>query len=218
MKTVALISGGKDSCFSLMHAEANSHQIIALANIYPPSQKTEIDSYMFQTVGHEIIQSYSELLNLPLFRREITGGSIELERNYIKNSNDEVEDLYELLKTVKDKYSELEAVCCGAILSNYQRVRVEDVCSRLGLTMVAYLWERDQEELMNQMCLFNVDSVLIKVCSIGLKERHLGMSLKNIKDELIDLNIKYGVHVCGEGGEYETLTLDCPAFVKKLEL
>ncbi|NWH70804.1 DPH6 ligase, partial [Piaya cayana] len=27
---------------------------------------------------------------------------------------------------------------------------------------------------------------------------------------------KYGVHVCGEGGEYETFTLDCPLFKKKI--
>ena len=29
-------------------------------------------------------------------------------------------------------------------------------------------------------------------------------------------NSKYGINVCGEGGEYETFTLDCPLFVKKL--
>ena len=27
---------------------------------------------------------------------------------------------------------------------------------------------------------------------------------------------KYGVNVCGEGGEYETFTLDCPLFHKRL--
>lgn len=27
---------------------------------------------------------------------------------------------------------------------------------------------------------------------------------------------KYGVHICGEGGEYETFTLDCPLFKKKI--
>ena len=27
---------------------------------------------------------------------------------------------------------------------------------------------------------------------------------------------KYGLNVCGEGGEYETFTLDCPLFKKKI--
>jgi len=30
------------------------------------------------------------------------------------------------------------------------------------------------------------------------------------------MNSKYGLNICGEGGEYETFTLDCPLFVKKL--
>ena len=68
------------------------------------------------------------------------------------------------------------------------------------------------------MCQFDVDAILIKVCSIGLKEKHLGKNLKAMQAELLKLNGLYGVHVCGEGGEYETLTLDCPAFIKKLEL
>ena len=29
---------------------------------------------------------------------------------------------------------------------------------------------------------------------------------------------KYGVNVCGEGGEYETFTLDCPLFHKRLKM
>lgn len=27
---------------------------------------------------------------------------------------------------------------------------------------------------------------------------------------------KYGLNVCGEGGEYETFTLDCPLFTKSI--
>ena len=29
-------------------------------------------------------------------------------------------------------------------------------------------------------------------------------------------NAKYGLNICGEGGEYETITLDCPIFLKKI--
>jgi diphthine-ammonia ligase len=27
---------------------------------------------------------------------------------------------------------------------------------------------------------------------------------------------RFGLNVCGEGGEYETFTLDCPLFKKKI--
>lgn len=38
------------------------------------------------------------------------------------------------------------------------------------------------------------------------------MNIKDIQPYLVELNKKFGANVCGEGGEYETLTLDCPLF------
>ena len=39
-----------------------------------------------------------------------------------------------------------------------------------------------------------------------------------MRDELERLKDKFGVNVCGEGGEYETFTLDCPLFKHKLHV
>lgn len=50
MRVVALVSGGKDSTFNMMQCIADGHSIVALANLVPHS-KTEIDSYMYQSVG-----------------------------------------------------------------------------------------------------------------------------------------------------------------------
>jgi diphthine-ammonia ligase len=33
-----------------------------------------------------------------------------------------------------------------------------------------------------------------------------------MEPHLVSLEAKYGVNVCGEGGEYETFTLDSPLF------
>lgn len=35
----------------------------------------------------------------------------------------------------------MEAVASGAVLSTYQRTRVESVCGRLGLQSLAFLWQ-----------------------------------------------------------------------------
>ena len=35
---------------------------------------------------------------------------------------------------------------------------------------------------------------------------------------LYDLQGKFGINMCGEGGEYESLTLDCPLFNKKIRI
>ena len=37
MKVVALISGGKDSCYNMMQCIAAGHEIVALANLQPSS-------------------------------------------------------------------------------------------------------------------------------------------------------------------------------------
>ncbi|CAG8683821.1 15976_t:CDS:2, partial [Acaulospora morrowiae] len=218
MKVVALISGGKDSCFNMLHCIANNHQIIALANLRPSasSDKDELDSFMYQTVGHDAIEYYSECMNLPLYRREIFGSPLIQDYDYRETPGDETEDLFLLLKQVKESHPEIEGVSAGAILSNYQRVRVENVCNRLGLMSLAYLWRRDQKELLSEMISSGINAILIKVAAIGLKPTHLGKSIEEMYSHLCNLNEKYDVHICGEGGEYETFTLDCPLFVKKI--
>lgn len=81
---------------------------------------------MYQTVGHHAIDLYAEAMDLPLFRRTIEGSSKLTVNSYLPTEGDEVEDLYELLKDIKEKVK-VDAVSCGAILSNYQRLRVENV-------------------------------------------------------------------------------------------
>ena len=80
-----------------------------------------------------------------------------------------------------------------------------------------------------------MEAVIIKVAGIGLTTKHLGLSLGHMQSTLIKLvrfmrprccNVRliimqnglYGSHICGEGGEYETLTLDCPLFKHKITL
>nr|XP_046268603.1 diphthine--ammonia ligase isoform X1 [Scatophagus argus] len=215
MKVVALISGGKDSCYNMMQCVAAGHRIVALANLRP-ANTDELDSYMYQTVGHQAIELYAEAMDLPLYRRIIQGSSLDTGRNYCKTEGDEVEDLYELLHLVKEREG-VEAVSVGAILSDYQRVRVENVCLRLGLQPLAYLWRQNQESLLSEMISSDLHAILIKVAAFGLDpEKHLGKPLADMEPYLKQLSQKYGVHICGEGGEYETFTLDCPLFKKKI--
>ncbi|TMS21504.1 Diphthine--ammonia ligase [Larimichthys crocea] len=198
-----------------MQCVAAGHRIAALANLRP-AHTDELDSYMYQTVGHQAIELYAEAMDLPLYRRTIQGSSLDTSRNYTKTEGDEVEDLYELLHLVKEKEG-VEAVSVGAILSDYQRVRVENVCLRLGLQPLAYLWRQDQESLLHEMISSDLHAILIKVAAFGLDpEKHLGKPLADMEPYLKQLSQKYGVHICGEGGEYETFTLDCPLFKKKM--
>ena len=53
---------------------------------------------------------------------------------------------------------------------------------------------------------------------MGMKPIHLGQTLSALQPTFMSLEQQFGFHVCGEGGEYETLCLDCPLFSKKIVL
>jgi len=164
MKVVALISGGKDSIYSMMKCVAHGHTIVALANLHPPSSDVEeMDSFMYQTVGHGQVEAIAVCMELPLFRQQIGGTALQQGMRYARTDGDEVEDLHALLATVKREMPAVDAVCSGAILSNYQRYRVEDVCARLGLASLAFLWQREQDGLLAEMAAAGVHAVLVKV-------------------------------------------------------
>lgn len=218
MKFVALISGGKDSVYAAMQCVSQGHELICLANLRPPLDFQELNSYMYQSAGAEMIESIAECIDKPLIRRTIVGKPVELGLDYKQTTNDEVEDLFELLKEVKFRFPEVTAVSSGAILSTYQKNRVEAVCGRLGLVSLAPLWKRDQEGLLTEMVSSGVNAVLVRVATYGLYERHLGKSIGELHDYLIGLQKKHDCHCCGEGGEFESLVLDSPLYRKRIEL
>lgn len=59
---------------------------------------------------------------------------------YNTTNGDEVEDLLALLTYAMQKMPQLQAVSCGAIASNYQRLRVEQVCTNLHCSMYMLLY------------------------------------------------------------------------------
>lgn len=127
-------------------------------------------------------------------------------------SNDEIYDLYQLLTKVKAAHPSVQAVACGAILSTYQRTRVEYVCSRLSLVPMAWLWQRNQFTLLQDMIKHNLDARLMKVASFGLNRTMLGRSIGVLFPRLYTLAHTAGLQIAGEGGEYETITVNGPLY------
>lgn len=214
-------------------AVRDGHEIVAIANLKPTEEDLklgdELDSYMYQTVGYQAIDLIAEALDKPLYRADITGTSQNKDLDYAVPSprtdrshhqqEDEVEQLYKLLKDMREKYEvEFDAVCVGAIASSYQKSRVESICQRMNLVMLAYLWSREQDQLLQDMIDNNFDAILIKVACMGLNKEHIGLSIKEAQPHLRKLNAEYKTNICGEGGEFESLVLDCPLYKKRLSL
>ena len=79
--------------------------------------------------------------------------------------------------TLKAKHPEITAISTGAILSTYQRLRIEHVAARLGLVSLAYLWQAEQLPLLEQMRACGMEVILVKVAGVGLGAELVGKSL-----------------------------------------
>ncbi|KAJ9469654.1 Diphthine--ammonia ligase [Diplonema papillatum] len=214
MKVVALVSGGKDSLASLWKCLQYGHDVVCVANLSPEDDaEEELDSFCFQTVGHRCIEAIAGALDLPLvrggLRRDTSNVTSLAYPAKPTDREDEVERLFDLLRAVMRRFPEVTAVSSGAILSNYQRLRVESVCARLGLVSLAYLWQRDEDEYVDELAEEGFEAKIVKVASMGLLLSDLGKNLSDISDRLKGME---HCHTAGEGGEYETVVTDCPLF------
>ncbi|KAF3685835.1 hypothetical protein FXO37_00226 [Capsicum annuum] len=197
MKVVALVSGGKDSCYAMMKCIQYGHQIVALANLIPADDATdELDSYMYQTGkgwGEGVPGHYcNELSVVHVLYRPLDASVFGIHRHhdlsYSMTPGDEVEDMFKLLNEVKRQIPSVTAVSSGAIASDYQRLRVESVCSRLGLVSLAYLWKQDQSFLLQEMIRNGIIAIAAKVAAIGLNpSKHLGKEIAYLEPHLHEL-------------------------------
>lgn len=60
-------------------------------------------------------------------------------------------------------------------------------CRRLSLIPLAYLWQRDQRELLSEMIAAGLEAILIKVAGVGLNSKHLGKTLDQMHSTLVSL-------------------------------
>jgi Diphthamide synthase len=125
MKFVALVSGGKDSIYSIVSAQKyGGHELIACVHLAKPNDD---DSFMYQSAASEAVRTQvEECMCVPLVSLVRTGTSLNTSLVYDnthdeEDPGDEVEDLYRALKMAKERFPEIQAVSSGAILSTYQR-------------------------------------------------------------------------------------------------
>eukprot|EP00980_Cylindrotheca_fusiformis_P012332 scaffold3020_cov118-Cylindrotheca_fusiformis.AAC.2 len=223
MKFVGLISGGKDSIYSILESMRNGHELVAVVHLGAPPSIDE-ESYMYQTAASEVIKTLVEdCLQVPLILHQRAGQSINTSLVYEnENQRDEVEDLT-LALTEARKQFDFAGVSSGALFSTYQRVRIESVCRRLDLTSLSYLWRLlPQKEMLQKMLEDGIEAVLVRTASPPglLPEKHLNKTLSSLWHSglLERLNQRYQFQLCGEGGEYESLVVDSPLHKKKLVL
>ncbi|MBS3063749.1 MAG: TIGR00289 family protein [Candidatus Diapherotrites archaeon] len=203
MRFVSLFSGGKDSTYALYWALREGHQLASLLTI----RSSYAESYMYHLPNIHLTEVAAEAMGFPLVVAETSAGK-EAELQVLEDS----------LADLKESQG-IEAVVSGAFASRYQKERVDRICEKLGLESLAPLWGRDGEDLLNDMLAAGFKFMLVAVAAQGLDEKWLGRLIdEKAVSDLKALHEKYQVSLVGEGGEFESLVVDCPLFRKKIEV
>jgi predicted ATP pyrophosphatase (TIGR00289 family) len=161
---------------------------------------------MFHVPNIHITELSSEAMGIPLIKAKTHG---------VKEK--ELDDLKKILNELKVRG--VRAIFTGALASEYQKSRIDQLCTDLGLISNAPLWHVDPKDYMEEIIDLGFEVIIISVSAEGLDESWLGRKIDHeLLDELIILNNKYGMHMAFEGGEAETLVLDCPIFKKRINI
>jgi diphthine-ammonia ligase len=200
-KTAAVLySGGKDSTFTCGRLLSEGFKIACLITM----KSLNRDSYMLHTSNIEMVKLGAAAMNLPIV--------------YGNTQGEKESELLDISNTIRAamKRFDFDFLATGALSSNYQKKRIETIANTLQLTPISPLWERDQVEYLRSVVQERYEFILTSVSCEGLDDTYLGRTVTpELAERIISQSKRYKFNPAFEGGEAETLVLDCPLFPNK---
>jgi len=203
MRLGILFSGGKDSTYATYLAKKFGHEIVCLISIFSKNK----DSFMFHTPTINLTKEQAKLMNLPILIYQTKG---EKEKELL--------DLKNAIELAIKKYK-IQGITTGALHSQYQASRIQAICDKLKIKCINPSWHKDEISYLNELINSKFKVVVTKTAAEGLDNKWIRREIdKNFIEDIKVLNKKWGIHPAGEGGEYETLVLNCPLFKEELKV
>ncbi len=198
MRVAVLFSGGKDSCYTVWILQHQGWEIAKLVTVKPATS----DSWLFHYPDVEWTGLQAKAMGIP--------------HQLVVSGADEMKDLEKALGEVK-KGEGIQGLATGALASDYQKTRFDRICDTIGLKSFSPLWHKKPEFIINDLVLAGFKVVMSGVGASGLDESWLGKELTDQEwRSLGEIAARHGLHLSGEGGEYETFVLDAPNFSKRV--
>ncbi|RLI99735.1 MAG: diphthine--ammonia ligase [Candidatus Aenigmatarchaeota archaeon] len=197
MNVASLFSGGKDSTYAVHWAKLKGLNVKCLITIEPARQ----DSWMFHRPLIELTKVQAKLMNIPQI--------------YVRSSEGVATELFILKQTLSDAISkyDIEGIVTGALLSDYQRMRINFIAEELGLPVYSPLWRKDQAEYMRELVRDGFKFIITSISVMGLSRDFIGKIVDEyIIERIIEVAERYGFNPAFEGGEAETLVVEAPLF------
>jgi diphthine-ammonia ligase len=200
LRVAVSFSGGKDSTYATWFAMHQAWDVI-LVTVRPSST----DSMMFHHPNTEWTHLQAQAMGL-------SHEMVEMK------SKDELVDLQHALARMKSE-QKISGLVTGAVASDYQKTRFDNMCDSIGLKTYAPMWHKSPKLLVKNFLRSGFRLVLSAVAAKGLDESWLGRELtKQEWSRLERLSEVHGIDLTGEGGEYESFVLDAPNFSKRIEI
>jgi ABC transporter with metal-binding/Fe-S-binding domain ATP-binding protein len=196
MSWAALTSGGKDSILACQKAIDAGKEVGFLVTVRPENR----ESFMFHSANLDAV---------PVIARVAGMKYVEIRTHGKKE--EELDDLRQGLSCLP-----VEGIITGAVASVYQNDRIAAIAKDLSLAVFAPLWQMDTEALLQEVAA-QMDAIIVATAAAGLDESFLGA---HIDDELIrrlqKVASRHRINLAGEGGEYESLTLNAPFYTRPI--
>lgn len=204
LNLAALFSGGKDSTFAIYKEKQKGNNITCAVSVFPMSDESSFLHYP----NIDITKLQASSMKMPHLFGQTNSNDVEVE----------MQEIEKLLEQAKQDYS-IEGLVHGGILSKFQKERFEKICSKLNLKVFSPLWEINQKEYLKDLIESKFRFIITSVSSAGLDESWLGKEITMDEVEKLDnLATKHGFNLSFEGGEAETLVLDCPLFSSPIKI
>jgi diphthine-ammonia ligase len=197
MRIAALFSGGKDSSYALFCAQHYGWDVAHLVSVFSTSK----ESYMYHVPAIELTRLAADSIGIPLVE-VVTPPEPEIE-------------LIPLKETLKKLG--VDGIVSGALASEYQRRRLDQICQEIGIRSFAPLWHKNQHDYVYEMVGEGFEVMVTGCYAEGLDDSWLGRILDHKALATLDrLHDKYGISVAGEGGEYETFVAYGPHMSRRV--
>jgi len=201
MDVAILYSGGKDSTLAIEYALNKGYNIKYLLSVKP----TRTDCYLFHYATVEHTKELAKILGLKhiLISCDIA--------DPVKEAN--------LIKNVVLKEEKIDALILGGIgLQLTQIGSLQKALLPSRIEVFAAHASQDHDKIIEYMLNKGYEIIITQIASDGLN-KWLGRKLTSDNlDEFIKDSMKYGFHILGEGGYYDSLVIDGPIFNQKLEV
>ncbi len=189
-----MFSGGKDSCYSVWLSQHQAWDVERLVTVKPETR----DSWMFHYPNVEWTS--------------LQARSMGLKHTLVSTDTDDLQQLEETLRKLKVE-DQLDGLITGAVASEFQKSRFDYICDRVGLKSFSPLWHKKPETIVEDLVAAGFRIVMSGVAASGLDESWLGKELTLTEwNRLKVVSVRFGIHLAGEGGEYETFVVDAPQF------